>query len=283
MKSQIRPDILRWPPPRWEVFLGNTKLKRRYKQLLRKLRRQSIGNTRVDANRLCFLLMGESRTGKTAMTKFLVRCLACDELDDDSLNPCNGTCWSCKQRPEQYELGGLFYWDAARPQPRHDGPDAHFKPIDCTKIYTPSELKREIESLNDYLGTGDLVVVYLDEVHRLVNRGMDEILLKSVEEMPFVWMLSTAKPGGLEDMLLNRMIKLTTELPDAAEMEDWLCDRCDEWRIRWEPEAIVRVVEKSNRVVGTALHALALASLDDDEGLTLDLVENDWVVRVEDQ
>lgn len=45
--------------------------------------------------------------------------------------------------------------------------------------------------------------------------------------------------------------------------------------------AILRVVEKSNRVVGTALHALALASIDPKEGLTLDLVENDWIVKID--
>jgi hypothetical protein len=81
-------------------------------------------------------------------------------------------------------------------------------------------------------------------------------------------------------MLLNRAIKVPTELPSATEMETWLCDRCDEWGIEWQAEAIVRVVEKSNRVVGTALHALALASLDPEEGLTPELVENDWIVRL---
>lgn len=64
-------------------------------------------------------------------------------------------------------------------------------------------------------------------------------------------------------------------------MEPWLADRCNEWDINWEPMAILRVVEKSNRVVGTALHALALASIDPKEGLTLDLVENDWIVKID--
>ena len=63
-------------------------------------------------------------------------------------------------------------------------------------------------------------------------------------------------------------------------MESWLCDRCDEHGIRWTPEAVIRVVKKSNRTPGLALQALALAELYSD-GLTLDLVENDWKVRVE--
>jgi len=110
---------------------------------------------------------------------------------------------------------------------------------------------------------------------------MDEMLLKEVEEKNFLWIFSTAKPQNLEDMFVNRLIQLTTELPTSSEMEQWLCDRCDEWGIAWEPEAILRMVEKSNRVVGTALHALALAAIDPDEGLTIDLVENDWKVKLD--
>jgi hypothetical protein len=83
-------------------------------------------------------------------------------------------------------------------------------------------------------------------------------------------------------MFLNRLLKLKTELPEVEEMEHWLVDRCEEWGITWEPEAILRVVEKSNRVVGTALHALALAAIDPEVGLTPYLVENDWVVKLDD-
>src|SRR5205814_67600 len=148
----------------------------------------------------------------------------------------------------------------------------HFAVVDCTKIYTPDQLRSTLIALTDYDG---IRIFYFDEVHRLRERHMDEMLLKEIEEKNFLWFFSTAKPEQLEDMFLNRLIKLSTELPGAEEMENWLADRCNEWSIRWEPEAILRVVEKSNRVVGTALHALALATLDE-EGLTLDFVENSW-------
>lgn len=39
--------------------------------------------------------------------------------------------------------------------------------------------------------------------------------------------------------------------------------------------------QKSNLIVDSALHALALASMDLEEELTLDLVENDWVVKLD--
>lgn len=273
----VRPDILRWIPDRWDLFLGNYSISRRFKKLVRKVRGMVENKTLVDLNKLCFLLTGESRSGKTAMVKFLIRCIACKEFDDDTLNPCSGTCTTCRQRPELAGLEGLYAEvEAYGPDGRERLP-LHFSLIDCTKIYTPDQLRDHLVRLGSvYNG---IRVFYLDEVHRLVHRGMDEMLLKTVEEVEAIWFFSTAIPDDLEDMFKNRMLKLATELPTASELGNWLVDRCNEWAIPWQPEAILRVVEKCNRVVGTALHALALASLDDDEGLTLEMVENEWQVK----
>jgi hypothetical protein len=146
----------------------------------------------------------------------------------------------------------------------------HFAVIDCTLIHTPEQLRNHlIEMGNNCEG---IRIFYFDEVHRLVRHGMDEMLLKAVEDKQAVWFFSTAKPEGLEDMFQNRLLKLATELPREDEMAAWLYDRCTAWGIPFEDDAIVRVVEKSNRVVGTALHALALASIDDETGLTVYLV-----------
>jgi DNA polymerase III gamma/tau subunit len=281
MNTTIPPDILRWSPPIWEGYLGNKRIKRYLKKTLKKLRRQMGSNAAVELNRLCFLLTGPSRTGKTAMVEFFVRCLGCRTLDLDTLNPCRGDCEYCREQPARDGVHGLEHlqrkdsWCDAKHVP-------HFVIVDCTRIYTPNELRAEVDSLRDYEGEGNIVVVYLDEVHRLVRRSMDEILLKTVEQMPFLWVLPTAKPSELEDMLKNRLLKFSTELPSQAELVGWLCDRCNEWGIQWESEAVVRVAERSNCVVGTALHALALASLDPEEGLTVELVEEDWELGTSD-
>lgn len=275
-KRVVRPDILRWIPPRWDVFLGNYQIVRRFKKLVAKVRGLVQGSEVVDHNKLCFLLTGESRSGKTAMVKFLVRCITCKELDERTLNPCVGNCSTCRQRPELFGLDGIYAEVAAcGPNGREQLP-LHFTAVDCTIISTPDQLRERLIGIGSVFN--GIRVFYFDEVHRLIHRGMDELLLKAIEEKDALWFFSTAKPDGLEDMFQNRLLKLRTELPSAKEMAQWLADRCEEWAIRWEPEAIVRVVEKSNRVVGTALHALALASLDDDEGLTLDLVNNEWTV-----
>jgi len=270
------PNILRWLPDRWNLFIGNHRLKRYLKKLLLELRKEFREKQVIpDASRLCFLVIGESRSGKTSLIKHFVRCLTCTELNEETLDPCARTCPSCSQRAESHGLDGLFAACAVGPSTMQ----VHFAVVDCTKIQTPEELRSKLIGVNDW--TDGLRVFYFDEVHRLVQRHMDEMLLKEVEEKNFLWMFSTAKPQQLEDMFLNRLLKLKTELPQVEEMEHWLIDRCNEWGINWEPEAIVRVVEKSNRVVGTALHALALAAIDPEIGLTLELVENDWVVKLD--
>lgn len=270
------PDILRLPLNSWNQVLGNYRSKRKLQQLVRRIRSQvRITGQIPDANRLCLLLTGASRSGKTAMVKLFVRSLSCQALNEETLDPCNRTCSPCRQRAEQFGLQGIDAAIAVEDARK----EVHFSVVDCTKIHTPEQLREHLIGVNDW--QDGLRIYYFDEVHRLVNRQMDEMLLKEVEEKNFLWIFSTAKPQNLEDMFVNRLIKLETELPTSAEMEQWLCDRCDEWGINWQPEAILRVVEKSNQIVGTALHALALAAIDPDEGLTLDLVENDWRVKLD--
>lgn len=262
----------------WEAE-GNYRLIRRLKKLLKKIRRTARGDGVIDLNQLCFLLTGDSRSGKTVLIKFLVRCIACLELDEQTLNPCLGTCPACSQRPEQCGLSGLNSTLLANDRDGVETVSVHFAVIDCTLVQTPEQLRNHVIAMSDtYDG---IRIFYFDEVHRLVRNGMDEMLLKAVEDKQAGWFFSTAEPDGLEDMFLNRLLNLATGQPATDEMAAWLFDRCTEWGIPFEDEAIVRVVDKSNRVVGTALHALAVASLDDEEGLTRDLVENDWQVKLD--
>lgn len=275
------PDIQRWVPDRWDQFIGNYRAKRLLRKLVKRIRQQVALGNEEPLTKLCILLTGSSRSGKTALVKFFIRCILCEALDMETLDPCRRQCTACAQDSGLYGDAGIFR-NLRSAEPGHEWElGLHVVPLDCSRFTHPSELITTLRDLNDGITYGGLRIVHMDEVHRLVNRSMDDILLKTVEDTPNLWILSTAKPGPLEDMLLSRAIKLSTEPPtEANEMECWLCDRCDEWGIRWEPEAIVRVVEKSNRVVGTALHALALASLDPAEGLTVDLVEDDWVVEL---
>lgn len=263
------PDILRWMPPTWELFLGNTHIKKGLRNLLKAIREQSPGRSASDLNKPPILLTGPSRSGKTSLVSFFIRCLSCRELDGETLNPCDGRCEACRQKPEIHGDAGIFSFLRQDDRRLH----LHSHIIDATMIEGPSDLRGRLRELRDLEG---IRIVYIDEVHRLVRREMDEILLKAIEEKGFIWIFSTAKPEGLEDMFLNRVLKYSTNLPESRELDEWLVDRCEDWRIPWEPGAILGVVERSNRIVGTALHALALAGLDPTRGLTRELVEEDW-------
>ena len=98
--QKLCPDILRWQPKRWEQFLANKRIIKTFRRIVERVRRIIYEGSKEDFHRLCFLLFGPSRSGKTALVKFLVRCITCKHLDPVTLNPCDGTCNTCKQQPE---------------------------------------------------------------------------------------------------------------------------------------------------------------------------------------
>ena len=273
LTTRERPDILRWMPARWDQIIGNRHLKRFFQKLLRRIRKQIAAGETPDLSRLCLLISGESRSGKSMTVKLFVRCLTCEALNPETGDPCDGTCGRCRDRPHLYGLEGLH---SAMTTPEGTTP-VQLSIIDSTRIAGPAELREMLVRCHSQLE--GIRVLFFDEIHRLIDKSMDSMLLKAVEDLNYFWIFATAKPEGLEDMFLNRLTKLRTERPTIPEMAGWTADRCEEWKIDYEAEAVVRLVEKSNRTVGLALHALVLASLNDG-GLTVDLVENDWEPKV---
>lgn len=270
------PDILRWIPSRWDQFVANRRAIHHLQRIAKSVRSMAESGSIRDLANMCCLMTGHSRTGKTALMKFLVRCIVCNAFDHSTLTPCGGTCSTCRQNPSLSGLQGLFSTlTMSSPECRAQVP-VHFTPIDCTMIASSGDLRARLFTLSpDFEG---IRIFFFDEVHRLAKHGMEEMLLKTIEEKQALWFFSTAKPEELEDMFKNRLLRISTELPTIEEMAGWLADRCNEWGIAWEEDAIIRVVEKSNRIAGVALHALALAALDE-SGLTRELVENDWIVK----
>jgi hypothetical protein len=218
------PDIQRWVPDRWDLFIGNYRAKKLLRQLVKRIRQQIALGDKETLSRLCILLLGGSRSGKSSLVKFFIRCILCELLDMETLDPCCMQCSACKQNSGLYGDAGIFR-NLRGADPGHEWEaNLHVVPLDCSRFLGPSELIDKLRDLNDGITYGGLRIVYMDEVHRLVNRSMDDILLKTIEDTPNLWILSTAKPGPLEDMLLNRVIKLSTEPPTQEnEMEKWLC------------------------------------------------------------
>ena len=269
-------DFMRYQPPTWDDFIGNRRMKDYFRKLVRRLRVLIAQDKQLPASQPRILVVGESRSGKTAIVKFSVRCVICAKLDPASLDPCDGSCGQC----DPHKLfPGISEWNVEWEDIlTKDKISVSFRPIDSTHILTPTEMRAELNEIRE--GFGGIRIVYFDEVHRLVKRGMDEMLLTAVEDKSALWVFSTAKPKEIEDMFKNRAIKLETQLPAAEELEDWIADRLIEVGVNYETEAIVRLVEKSNRIVGLALLLMDEAALDPDEGLTVQLVE-DWVPHID--
>ena len=267
-------QIQRWQPPRWDGFVGNTRLK----HVLRSVALNSRSS--IEMGRLPplhgagYLVTGEPRSGKTSLINHFLRAMVCHERDPVTMDPCSGhACPACELQPELAGAFGFF------PRARDGRRLVNFTVIDGTQIASPREL---LSDLREASWRDGFRLLFLDEAHRLKSRGMDELLLKTVEELKMCWILATARPDALEDMLRKRLIIVRTEPPSLNELALWLADRCDEWEIPWTPAAVERAAEKSNRIVGLALQPLALAALDRQEGLTEDLVENFWQIDPED-
>jgi replication-associated recombination protein RarA len=248
-------NILGYVPARWRDCIGNKTLIKMLRDIIRQIRFDKIDL----AKRL--FVSGPSRSGKTATIKLFIKALLCERLDPMTLDPC-GSCRSCLQQVERYgERGVETYLAESR---------FHYVPIDCTKVTGAKELIELLRELRDYDGTR---VVYLDEIHRLQQRCLDEQLLKPVDELGFIWIASSAQTEALDEAFLNRFTKVKTELPSQEELALWLADRCIDFDIRNESEALIRLTTRSDRIAGIALQALEQASLDRQTGLTLELVE----------
>jgi DNA polymerase III delta prime subunit len=243
-------------PLHWRDCVGNKELVDIYQDLLRQVRLQQM------PKRFNLFVHGDSRSGKTATTKLFAKAMLCRQLDPTTLDPC-GKCRNCTSPVEDYGYRGLELWE--------EDERVHYVPIDATKI-DATELMILLNELTGYAGTR---IIFIDEVHRLAHksRRLEELLLKPVEEKPFIWIVASAQVGDLEPMFYNRFVLVKTTLPTIDELVLWLQDRCDEWGIRYEDPALIELARRANLSPGMSLNVLQRALLKPAEGLTMGLVK----------
>jgi hypothetical protein len=165
----------------------------------------------------------------------------------------------------------------------HDAPTPVRYPyhlIDCTRL---TEFDLESKFARIRVSNEDLRIIYLDEVHRLSRRFMDERLLKPLEDFPAICIASSAyvkrdndDKQSLDKMFQNRFtFRITTELPDFDQLVVWLAERCPEWGIRVEiPEVtLLRMAERCHQVPEMVLHVLNKAHKRRSKFLTQAMVE----------
>lgn len=276
-------DIENNIPTRWDHITGNRNLKEHFWDMAYCIQKE--GHRRGFNT----LITGDSRTGKTSTITLGIKTIGCSMLDFETFNPC-GRCANCKAKVELYGNDGwenfvdVFETDeASKKSVRFT-----YLPMDCTRL---NEI--EIENLVEKVGVddGNIKIVYLDEVHRLVRRGLDERLLKPMETSGAIWIASSAyvkkedcgdgnddarTRRSLEVMFQNRFtFRLETQKPSIDELVLWLGDRCIEWGIGVpDPESTLeRLAERSCCLPGMALHVLNKASKKRSKRLTRQMVD----------
>lgn len=187
--NSSKPDPIHWQPRTWDEAVGSEKIIERYKEM--------VYGVRVRGLRSGFntLLLGETRSGKTCLTRFAIRCLYCQDLDLHTLDPCSGTCPTCRENPDTYGLFGFQNHESIL-----DGVEGktaigvHYIAVDCTAELNPAVIQKDILNITHRtrFGLKALVIVYFDEVHELARRGLDAMVLKPLEDDTVIWLATSA-------------------------------------------------------------------------------------------
>jgi replication-associated recombination protein RarA len=137
--------------------------------------------------------------------------------------------------------------------------------VNCAEV-TADELDEIVQEVRVH--DERLKIIYLDEVHRLRHRRLDERLLKPMEDSQAIWIGSSANieknsmddTSKLDPMFQNRFsFRLKTQLPTIKELVAWLAKRCSEAELQVdEPvrEILTIVAKRSQCVPGLALQVL---------------------------
>lgn len=252
-------DLERFQPVSFDDIVGNDELKEYFRDLIYCVR------VRGHISGFNLIATGPSRDGKTATITLGVKALLCCNLNLETMTPCN-RCVNCTAKYHLYGNDGwnnsvdLFGDDEHDPMPVR----FHYFPVDCTQV--------DSKDIDDLLGKlrlddGNLKIVYLDEVHRLSRRWMDERLLKPLEMYHAIWLASSAaitKTDGDDDQKLDKMFqnrfsyRIKTQRPTPQQMFSWLVARCRQFEITVEDvrTTLPRLIDRSNQSPGLALQVL---------------------------
>ncbi|MGI8981879.1 MAG: hypothetical protein ACR2FY_21825 [Pirellulaceae bacterium] len=268
-------DIERWQPSRWDEIIGNQQLKEYLLDMIRCIRKEG------HQSGFNALITGPSRGGKTSTVRFAIKCLGCLNLDFETYNPCH-SCAHCVMKNHLYGNDGwenfIDYLDEAEVK---TSIRYQYLPLDCARL-GQSDIDACIEKIR---GCDDCVrVITLDEVHRLVQRNLDDQLLKPVEDYAANWIAMSAlmkkenesDQKKLEKMFQNRFsFRINTEKPTVPQMATWLAMRCEEFGLTCDfpRDTLHYLAERSNQLAGMALQVLNKAHKRRSKELTRQLVD----------
>lgn len=265
MTTTLLPSMGSSPAPSWNQITGNRTLKQSLQSLIRNVRFQ--GNW----ERYGIFAYGHSRTGKTSTIQYAIRCMLCDRLDPVTFDAC-GECSNCRCNPELY--GDCGFVNFVTPEGDNEPSFSYFfVPIDCSRI-TETELEEVLRELQG--NSGRLVIIYLDEFHRLARRRMDERLLTTMDKYAAIWLASSAVTNEIDQMVMNRFDEqIEAELPKVEELALFLAEQCKIAGV-WCPgnpmETLTKLAKRARLIPGLALHVVRKARRSADRSLTLKMV-----------
>lgn len=234
-------------PKAWTDIVGNRKLKEHFQSMVRSMQAPNRGSG------VNTLVLGKSRSGKTSTTEFAIKAILCENLDMETLIPCD-KCYPCVYHNARYKMTeheGLLWG-------RNREVNASFMPIDGNSV-TQTALEAAIREMN----YGRHWVIQIDEIQGLVRRHLDHTLLKAVEMYPdLTWIVSTATTKNLEPMFRNRFTEVLTELPTIHELATFIGQRCQAVGLSWDDDDTpIWLAERCKRIPGLALKCLAKAKM----------------------
>jgi hypothetical protein len=253
-------DIELWTPRRWNEVVGNYSLKQDL-QLFAKTVNGPNGGQGIN-----LLVLGSSRSGKTSTIELMFKAALCWEPSPQT-DPCLN-CQACRHDLGRHEVSGLWTFGWLAPNVK-----IGYQIIDGNTITTDG-LDRIIADRGGE--RQERHFIWIDEIQGLVRRNLDHSLLKAVEQHKSItWIVSTATTKGLEPMFRNRFTEVRTEQPTNEDFVVFIKERCShpDVDLKWdEPDTIIRLALRSQRIPGKAMKCLAKAKMFGK--LTRSLVEN---------
>lgn len=233
----------------WHEIVGNYRLKEYCRAMVERVAGPEKGRG------INTLVVGPSRTGKTSTTEFAIKGMLCRNLVRNAWEPC-GKCELCCQnagRSHHVELE-VLRWGS-------DDRDLQFLPLDGNSA-TAEDINRALSWSQGQTGRW---LYHIDEIQGLVRRHLDQMLYKVVEQRRYItWIVTTATLKGLDPMFVNRFTQVPTELPITREHALSIARDCKRYGITWDDdETILRLVDRSGRIVGKAKKVLAQAKMGD--------------------
>lgn len=263
-------------PKVWRDIVGNYELVRVLKWILFQMRFRGL------LTGLRLLVYGDSRSGKTACLKLFSKALLCLKLDKVTLDPCND-CEHCKENMHVYgtgNWGGTLLEDPQKPGEWKDsGCDIYF--LDSPNL-TRETLRPILAELRHEDGYPRVAI--LDEAHWLHKYGLDQMLLKPMDDYQAIWILSSAvmeKENPNDERKLDKMIqnrcdfKVKTELPSDEELAHWFMRVAVEsgFEIEDPVKLLPALFTKAGNVPGQVLKVFKMANSRKSRKVTLQHVE----------